>query len=85
VTLRQQPETAKGTTFVSLEDETGTVQVICWKGLRQRQRTVLLRARLLAVAGTWQREGNTASLIAGHLEDLTPLLGGLATRGREFR
>ena len=85
VTLRQQPETAKGTTFVSLEDETGTVQVICWKSLRQRQRTVLLRSRLLAVAGTWQREGDTASLIAGYLEDLTPLLGGLATRGREFR
>ncbi|MDE2269495.1 MAG: error-prone DNA polymerase [Betaproteobacteria bacterium] len=85
VTLRQQPETAKGTTFVSLEDETGTVQVICWKSLRQRQRTVLLRSRLLAVAGTWQREGDTASLIAGHLEDLTPLLGRLATRGREFR
>ena len=84
VTLRQQPETAKGTTFVSLEDETGVVQVICWKGLRQRQRTVLLRARLLAVAGTWQREGDTASLIAGHLEDLTPLLGRLVTRGREF-
>lgn len=85
VTLRQQPETAKGTTFVSLEDETGVVQVICWKGLRQRQRAVLLRSRLLAVAGTWQREGNTASLIAGHMEDLTPLLGRLATRGREFR
>jgi error-prone DNA polymerase len=46
---------------------------------------VLLRARLLAVAGTWQREGDTASLIAGHLEDLTPLLERLATRGREFR
>ena len=85
VTLRQQPETAKGTTFVSLEDETGSVQVICWKGLRLRQRTVLLRARLLAVTGTWQREGQTASLIAGHLEDLTALLGRLQTRGREFR
>ncbi|MGA8009108.1 MAG: error-prone DNA polymerase [Thiomonas sp.] len=85
VTLRQQPETAKGTTFVSLEDETGTVQVICWKGLRQRQRQVLLHARLLAVAGTWQREGGTCNLIAGYLEDLTPLLGRLATRGREFR
>lgn len=70
---------------MSLEDETGVVQVICWKGLRQRQRTVLLHSRLLAVAGKWQREGNTASLIAGDLEDLTPLLGRLATRGREFR
>ncbi|WP_031408003.1 error-prone DNA polymerase [Thiomonas sp. FB-Cd] len=84
VTLRQQPETAKGTTFISLEDETGVVQVICWKDLRQRQRQVLLRARLLAVAGTWQREGSVCNLIAGHLEDLTPLLGRLVTKGREF-
>ncbi|MBW4048427.1 MAG: error-prone DNA polymerase [Proteobacteria bacterium] len=84
VTLRQQPETAKGTTFISLEDETGVVQVICWKDLRQRQRQVVLRARLLAVAGTWQRESGVCNLIAGHLEDLTPLLGRLVTKGREF-
>ncbi len=85
VTLRQQPETAKGTTFVSLEDETGVVQVICWKGLRQRQRQVLLHARLPAVAGTWQCRDGTSSLIAAHLEDLTPLLGRLVTSAREFR
>ncbi len=84
VTLRQQPETAKGTTFISLEDETGVVQVICWKRLRERQRQVLLHARLLAVAGRWQREGPICSLVAGHLEDLTPLLGRLGTRSREF-
>ncbi|OIQ77575.1 error-prone DNA polymerase [mine drainage metagenome] len=84
VTLRQQPETAKGTTFVSLEDETGVVQVICWKGLRERQRGVLLHARLLAVSGRWQRDGEVGHLIAGHLLDLTPLLGGLRTQPREF-
>lgn len=61
------------------------MQVICWKGLWQRHRSVLLHARLMAVAGTWQREGETANLIAGYLEDLTPLLGRLSTRGREFR
>jgi error-prone DNA polymerase len=78
VTLRQQPETAKGTIFVTLEDETGTVQVIVWKNIRDRQRRELLGSRLLAVRGTWQREGEVRNLIAGHLEDLTPLLGRLA-------
>ena len=77
VTLRQQPETARGTTFVSLEDETGVVQVICWKDLRQRQRQVLLQARLLAVSGRWQSDGRVGSLLAHRLFDLTPLLGRL--------
>ena len=85
VTLRQQPETANGTVFVSLEDETGVVQVICWKSLRERQRRVLLGSRLLAVYGTWQRVGEVKNLIAGQLQDLTPLLGRLATESRDFK
>ncbi len=84
VTLRQQPETAKGVIFVSLEDETGVVQVICWKSVRERQRNELLKSRLLAVYGKWQREGEVRNLVAGHLEDLTPLLGRLATASRDF-
>jgi error-prone DNA polymerase len=85
VTLRQQPETANGTVFISLEDETGVVQVICWKSLRDAQRKELLKSRLLAVYGTWQREGDVKNLIAGRLEDLTPLLGRLATESRDFK
>jgi error-prone DNA polymerase len=85
VTLRQQPETAHGVVFVTLEDETGVVQVIVWKSLRERQRAALTGSRLLAVHGTWQREGEVRNLIAGHLQDLTPLLGRLATgRSRDF-
>ncbi len=84
VTGRQQPETSKGVVFVTLEDETGVVQVIVWKALRDRQRTELIRSRLLAVRGVWQREGEVCNLIAGHLEDLTPLLGRLATESRDF-
>ncbi len=84
VTLRQQPETASGVVFVSLEDETGVVQVIVWKHLRERQRTVLTQSRLLAVHGVWQRDGEATNLIAGHLEDLTPLLRGLSTVSRDF-
>jgi error-prone DNA polymerase len=84
VTNRQQPGTSKGVVFVTLEDETGVVQVIVWKALRDRQRTELTRSRLMAVRGVWQREGEVCNLIAGHLEDLTPLLGRLATDSRDF-
>ena len=88
VTMRQQPQTAKGVVFVTLEDETGQVNVIVWKSIREKQRPALLRSRLLAVHGTWQRDvessGMVCHLIAGHLQDLTPLLGGLTTQSREF-
>lgn len=87
VTLRQQPDTANGTIFVSLEDETGAVQVIVWKSLREVQRHELLNARLMGVHGTWQRQGAVSSLIATHIEDMTPWLGRLAqaTGSRDFK
>ena len=85
VTLRQQPETANGTVFISLEDETGVVQVIVWRSLRERQRAPMLRARLLEVHGTWQREGEVKNLIAAQLNDLSALLGRLRTASRDFR
>lgn len=84
VTIRQQPDTANGTIFISLEDETGTVQAIVWRKIRERQRREVLHSRLMAVYGTWQREGDVKNLIAGHLEDLTHLLGDLETSSRDF-
>jgi len=84
VTLRQQSETANGVIFVSLEDETGVVQVICWRSIREKQRQPLLDSRLLEVHGIWQREGEMCSLIAGWLVDLTGLLGRLPTSSRDF-
>lgn len=85
VTLRQQPETAKGTVFVSIEDETGGVQVIVGRQLRDAQRAVLLQARLLAVHGVWQREGGVRNLVARRLLNLTRLLGRLGTGSRDFK
>ncbi|MBV7542676.1 error-prone DNA polymerase [Acidovorax sp. sic0104] len=85
VTLRQQPETAKGTIFVSLEDEHGSTQVICWRHVKEAQREVLLGSRLMAVKGRWQREGDVCNLIAERLADLSPMLGRLATESRDFR
>ena len=88
VTMRQQPQTAKGVVFVTIEDETGSVNVIVWKSVKERQRSVLLRARLLAVQGVWQRDDSPSPgvchLIAGRLTDLTPLLGELSTNSRDF-
>lgn len=98
VTVRQQPQTAKGTIFVTLEDETGPVNVIIWKSLREAQRSEVLHARLLAVYGIWQRSeeqrieecgsakgyGAVRNLVAHRLEDLTPLLGRLGTSSRDF-
>ncbi|MBE0473255.1 error-prone DNA polymerase [Rhodoferax sp.] len=81
VTLRQQPGTAKGVVFVSLEDEHGSVQVIVWKSVRERQRQALMNAKLLGVYGTWQRAGEVRNLIAQRLVDLTYLLGRLAAPG----
>jgi len=85
VTLRQQPDTANGVIFVSLEDETGVVQVICWKSIKEAQRKELLESRLLAVYGTWQSEGELRSLVAGKLLDLSHLLGRLTTQSRDFQ
>ncbi len=86
VTLRQQPPTAKGVVFVTLEDETGNLQVICWPRIREQQRDALLQARLLAVEGRWQRNGNGAgNLIAHRLRDLSDWLAPLRMRSRDFR
>ena len=100
VTARQQPPTAKGVVFITLEDETGTVNVIVWKRQREKQREQVLKSRLLAVVGVWQRntedaeedkanpsgkhQGEVCHLIAHHLIDLSHLLGELATQSREF-
>ena len=94
VTVRQQPQTAKGTIFVTLEDETGPVNVIVWKSLRDAQRAEVMHARLLAVYGVWQRSeesgtekgfGVVRNLVAHRLQDLTPWLGRLGTRSRDFQ
>ncbi len=84
VTHRQRPGTAKGVVFVTLEDETGHVNVIVWPAVVEAQRRALLASRLLTVYGVWQCEGEVRHLVARKLVDHTPLLQGLATRSRDF-
>lgn len=81
---RQRPGTASGVTFVTLEDETGQINVVVWRDLAEKQRRELLGARLMAVYGVLERQGEVAHLMAGHLKDLTHLLGELVTKSRDF-
>jgi error-prone DNA polymerase len=85
VVTRQQPETAGGTVFVTLEDETGPVNVIVWRAIRDRDREALLGARLLAVRGIWQRRDGVRHLVARRLVDASAWLGRLDPRSRDFR
>lgn len=84
VTVRQRPQTAKGTIFVTLEDETGPVNVVVRNELIERQRRELLGATLLGVYGTWQNVQGVRNLVAQRLVDLSALLGGLSARSRNF-
>ena len=91
VTHRQRPSTAKGTVFVTLEDDTGSVNVIVWPTVARAQRTPLIGATLLTVYGQWQRhddangEHAVTHLLATKLVDHTALLDGLVVGSRDFR
>ena len=84
VTVRQRPGTAKGVMFVTLEDETGNVNVIVWPSLFETQRKEALGASLLAVYGVWQCQGDVRHLVAQRLVDMSHLLGGLVSTSRDF-
>jgi error-prone DNA polymerase len=84
VITRQRPGSAQGVTFVTLEDETGYVNLIVWRDVAERQRQALLGSRLMGVAGELQVEGEVMHVIAHRLLDLSSWLGRLATASRDF-
>jgi len=81
---RQRPDTASGVIFVTLEDETGMINVVVWRDVAERQRRPLLGSHLLAVHGTVERQGDVIHLVAGKLVDHSVLLGRLVARSRDF-
>ena len=85
VILRQRPQTASGVTFLTLEDESGMVNVVVWQQVAERQRRVFLESQLLAVEGRMESADGSQHLIATRLENLSPLLAGLSTNSRDFR
>jgi error-prone DNA polymerase len=84
VTVRQRPDTAKGVIFITIEDESGNVNVIIWPKVLERQRKEVLGASLLGVLGVWQCEGEVRHLVAQRLVDMSYLLDGLQTASRNF-
>jgi error-prone DNA polymerase len=88
VTVRQRPGTAKGTVFVTIEDETGIANVIVWPALVEVFRNQIINATLLIVEGQLQRgEEGVAHVIARRLADRSRWLAGLdmpAGRGDEL-
>ncbi|MDE1894299.1 MAG: error-prone DNA polymerase [Pseudomonadota bacterium] len=84
VTQRQQPQTASGVTFITMEDEHGFINVVVWRHVAERQRRAYLEASLLGVEGQWESVDGVSHLIAERLADMSALLGALDSRSRDF-
>ncbi len=84
ITMRQRPMTANGTIFLTLEDETGYVNVVVWQRLWQRRRNIILNTSLIAVDGVMESDGEVYHLIARQVYDFDGLIKGLKTRSRDF-
>ena len=78
VLIRQRPGSAKGVVFLTLEDETGVVNVVIWPDLKEKQRKVVMGARLLEVRGRVEHDDEVIHVIAQHLRDATHDLHQLA-------
>ena len=85
VTGRQRPGSASGVTFVTLEDETGQINVVVWQATAQQQRKPLLTAQLLEVKGVVEREESIIHVIAGRLQDRSDFIPALSVKSRNFR
>jgi error-prone DNA polymerase len=85
VTARQRPQSAGGVMFITLEDETGYVNLIVWERVWSSQRREANGSRLLEVQGKLQKEAGVIHVVASQLVDKTRLLGSLVTHSRDFR
>ncbi len=84
VVTRQRPGSANGTVFVTVEDETGSVNVIVWERVGEKYRRELVGSRLLEIEGELQREGLVMHVVAKRLFDQSQRLGALMTEVRDF-
>lgn len=79
VILRQRPGTAKGVIFLTLEDETGVVNIIVWRHIYERFRRAVIAGRMLRVTGRLQRAHGVTHILAEEIEDISPLLDSLVS------
>jgi error-prone DNA polymerase len=84
ITMRQRPMTASGTVFLTLEDETGCVNVVVWPRLFEKQRAAIISAQLLAIDGVLETDGAVHHLIAERVHDFGELAEGLRSKSRDF-
>lgn len=84
VLVRQQPGSAKGVMFITIEDETGIANLVVWPSLFEKQRRVVLSAGMMSVRGRIQREGEVVHLVAQHLTDLSAELASVGVRDGGF-
>jgi error-prone DNA polymerase len=85
VTARQRPQSAGGVMFITLEDETGVINLIVWERVWSNARRIASGARFLEVHGLLQKEGLVTHVVARKLADRSRMLGTLVTRSRDFR
>jgi error-prone DNA polymerase len=76
VLIRQRPGSAKGVVFITIEDETGVANLVVWPDVFEKQRKIVMGARLMAVQGIIQRDEDDGVIhvVARHLEDHTHML-----------
>jgi error-prone DNA polymerase len=84
VLVRQRPGSAKGIMFITLEDETGVANIVVWPSVFEANRPLILSARMIAVRGRVQREGEVIHVVTERLEDLSPLLASLGRVEDDF-
>ncbi|MGH6845648.1 MAG: error-prone DNA polymerase, partial [Methylocella sp.] len=84
VLVRQMPGSAKGVMFITIEDETGIANLVIWPKVFEKQRRIILSARMMAVNGRIQREGEVVHLVAHRVTDLSDALASVGGRDAAF-
>ena len=85
VIARQRPASANNVTFVTLEDETGSINLVVWKNIAEQYASILLGASVIGASGKIQRKGDVLHLLTDQLIDLSYLIDNLTIQSRNFR
>ncbi|WMS88746.1 error-prone DNA polymerase [Pleionea litopenaei] len=84
VTCRQRPGTAAGVLFLTLEDETGNMNIIVWRHTVEKFRKAIMGSRLLKIKGTIERERKVVHVVAGYIEDISEQVPQFRRVSRDF-
>ena len=84
VLFRQRPGTAKGTIFITMEDETGAANLIVWPKMAETYRRAVFGAKVILCEGTLQKESNVIHVVSRRLTDWTPMLRRLQSKASAF-